>query len=93
MCVLSLGGVCRPLNIYLQQHEVEQDDVRVTRHLPSSLNIFVMEISVRTLSFLHFLSVQVGTCFCSSLTVVPHACSERISSLPPLCRWFGVWTR
>lgn len=67
MCVLSLGGVCRPLNIYLQQREVEQDDVRVTRHLSSSLNIFVMEIPVRTLSFLYFLCAQVGSGLFSSL--------------------------
>lgn len=67
MCVQSLGGVCRPLNIYLQQREVEQDDVRVTRHLSSSLNIFIMEISVRTLPFLYFLCVQVGSGFFSSL--------------------------
>ncbi|TWW76970.1 protein sel-1 homolog 3 [Takifugu flavidus] len=59
MCVLSLGGVCRPLNIYLQQREVEQDHIRITRHLSPSLNVFIMEIPVRILSFLYFLCVQV----------------------------------
>lgn len=88
MCVLSLVGVCRPLNIYLQQREVEQDDVRVTRHLSSSLNIFIMEISVTTVSFLLFLCVQVGPGFFSSLLLwlFGHVLSEHV-----LCLLQVVW--
>lgn len=88
MCVLSLGGVCGPLNIYLHQHEVEQDDVRVTRHLSSRLNIIIMEITVRTLSFLYFLSVQVGICFCSSLILWFFM---RVLSVYVLCLLQVVW--